>query len=94
MQPSISNARRRKAPRTEPITIPAIAPPDSPLLFPAFEFPADDEDFDVGVEVAIIEDNGGSVDVAATGRTTPEHIFVVFEKTQHESVALGELAEQ
>jgi hypothetical protein len=35
-----------------------------------------------------------SADDAITGRDTSEHRVVVFEKTQHESVALGELAEQ
>ena len=43
------------------------------------------------VKVVTIGDND---DDATTGSTTPSHRCSVSEKTQHESVALGELDEQ
>lgn len=92
------SARSRKAPSIDPTTIPAIAPPESPVVRPLLVVAAPDEadpvDEEVELEVAVIEEKGGSEDVAAMGNTTPEQMPVVFEKTQQESVAFGELAEQ
>lgn len=71
------------SPITEPITIPAIAPPDSP--------------FEAGAGVAdgvlVPEGNRGGID-EIVGNTIPAHRPVTFEATQQESVALGELAPQ
>jgi len=55
----------------------------------------DDVDVDVTriVLVAVIV-TGANSDEATMGSVTPVHREVVFEKTQHESVAFGELAPQ
>jgi hypothetical protein len=69
--------------------MPAIAPPDKPLLFPAagtalaVEFEPDVVPF---VNMLPMGDEIGSL--------TPAHRVSVFEYRQHESVELGELAEQ
>ena len=77
-------------PSTEPITTPAICPPESSRrwLALAAETP-------VAVELrAPVEDGnrGGIGDV--DGRVTPVHRWVTLDAAQHESVALGELDEQ
>ena len=85
-----------KAPSTEPTTIPAICPPVRPrrVLVPAATMPVlNGEDVPVPVGVAVIV-TGCSDEDATIGRLTPTHRVVVFEKTQQESVALGELAPQ
>ena len=79
------------APKTEPMTIPAIAPPDSPRVC----------ELDAAVDVLLAE--GEVLDVAEGnsggieniwGRVTPLHLLVTFDVTQHESVAFGELDAQ
>ena len=78
--------------------MPAICPPVSPRVVAAAAaavvaaplLVADALDDAVRVLVTI----GCNAEDAITGKTTPVHRVVVFEKTQHESVALGELAAQ
>lgn len=88
-------ARRRKAPRIDPTTIPAIWPPDKPGTWPALVVAPDEVELDgVAEEVLVLVKSGCSDEVAVIARTTPEHRISVLEKTQHESVAFGELAAQ
>ena len=95
MQHNITAPRIRAAPRTEPITIPAIAPPESPdpllAAAPGVAVPlllvAEGEDDEV-------EDGNRAGTVEKTGRLTPVQRVVAFEPTQQESVAFGELVAQ
>lgn len=92
MHPITNSASNKKAPRMEPTTMPAISPPVRPrlrLVVAAVLEVAEEE----GEEVEEVN-NGSIVDVATTGSTTPSHLVSVSEKTQHESVELGELAAQ
>ena len=91
MQQRTIKARRSRNPRREPTTMPAIAPPESPLLLVSFpdEPPAVGDAVDVTVVVT------GGIDVLLkVGRTTPSQRDSAFDPTQQESVALGELASQ
>jgi len=89
-------ARSTSAPSTAPTTIPAIWPPVNPrrvaatdaLLWEGVVVP-----LMVEVPVTVIV-TGWSAEDAMMGSTTSLHREVVFEKTQQESVAFGELAEQ
>lgn len=84
-------AKSSNAPKMDPTTIPAIWPPLKPLLLPPEECPAPV----VGLPVADAVMVTGCKDAdAIIGSVTPSHRVVVLEKTQHESVAFGELAEQ
>lgn len=74
------------APATEPITMPAIWPPDSPWS----EEPAAAVEFEVEVEEGTI---GGKVAVDV-GSVTSAHRLAALEFEQQESVELGELDEQ
>lgn len=93
MQQAINRARSKRKPTIEPMTIPAIAPPLNPdplwevALLPVL-VPVDDAL--LAVDVA---DNRLEI-VEKTGNVTPSHLPVVFEVTQHESVAFSELALQ
>jgi hypothetical protein len=81
----IRNARpaRRATPATDPITMPAIWPPERPEL----------SDFDAAaVAVAVTVKRAGIEEVV--GRWTLEQRVVALELTQQESVALGELVPQ
>ena len=88
MQQSASRPSKMAAPTIDPTTIPAICPPVrlsfEPLVPAAvvFEEPLE---FEFG--------NSGGM-VASGGKSTPTHLLVTFEPTQHESVALGELVAQ
>lgn len=94
-QPKINNPRITAAPRTEPTTIPAISPPVNPALCDLLVVSVGlDVGEVVGVDVEDEENRGAMDDVAMTGKTTPEHLVSVFEKTQQESVAFGELDAQ
>lgn len=88
-------ASRRSAPSTDPTTIPANWPPERPECLPLFVVV---NPVLVGVEDAVPVDElvnkGFMLDVATTGSTTFAHFVSVSEKTQHESVEFGELAEQ
>jgi hypothetical protein len=92
MQQAINRPRSRRNPTIEPITMPAIAPPLSPeppweaALVPVLVD-------DAPPEVAVDDDNRLEI-VEKTGNVTPSHLPVVFEVTQHESVAFSELALQ
>jgi hypothetical protein len=86
MQKKITNARISAAPRRDPITIPAIAPPESPADVPVAGVP-------VGVAEDVLEGNSGAIDVVV-GRRTSAHRDSTLALTQHESVALGELEPQ
>lgn len=96
MHARIRSARRTKAPSKDPITIPAIAPPESPFLLFVFGDAVEEGDL-VAVEDGPDEDDvkrGCMDEVATIGRTTLSHRDVVLEKMQQESVAFGELAAQ
>lgn len=87
------SASSAKAPSTAPITIPAIWPPVSPRWAASAA--------GVGSLVEVLSPLVVSVvticdkdDDAITGNTTFSHRCSVSEKTQQESVALGELDEQ
>lgn len=83
-----------KAPRIEPITIPAICPPESPFLFCVLGGEVDELVAVDGVAVEVEVKRGCIVEVATIGRTTLSQRDVVLEYTQQESVAFGELAAQ
>jgi hypothetical protein len=74
----------------EPTTMPAIAPPDNPPLFPA-----------AGAALAVELGAPEPVEfvnilpmAVVTGSLTPAQRVSVFENTQQESVEFGELAAQ
>lgn len=90
-QPPMIKASSSSAPRIEPTTIPAIWPPLSPLFVAAAAVGVLVPDAPPVVMVVTI---GCNDDDAITGSATSAHLSVVLEKTQHESVALGELAPQ
>lgn len=72
--------------------MPAICPPLSPSLLLPLDAP-----LVVAPGVAVAETvsvTGASDSAAITGSWTPSHRSSVLEKTQQESVELGELAEQ
>lgn len=72
--------------------MPATWPPVRPLLrLDAAVGLIVDEEVGEGVDDV---NNGCMLDVAITGSTTPLHLVSVSEKTQQESVELGELAAQ
>lgn len=77
----------------EPTTIPAIWPPLRPGRAAEVDGLAGDDAPGAAVicDVIVI---GCRADEATIGRLTFLQIDVAFEKTQHESVALGELAAQ
>ena len=78
------------------MTIPAIAPLERPFRFRLVGEAVEDGDLVAVEDVADeVEVKRGCIDEVATmGRTTLSQRFVVLEKTQQESVALGELAAQ
>ena len=86
---ALMSPRRRAAPRREPTTIPAVAPPDSPELAPPAPAAVVDP---VGAAVVVVVNRGGIVVVV--GSLTPTQRDSTSEFTQHESVEFGELAEQ
>ncbi len=75
---------------TEPITIPAICPRDKPPEEPV----AASAVLDAEGTAEEVDDgnNGGTENIGGT--VTPSHRVLTSEVTQHESVALGELAAQ
>lgn len=79
------------APKTEPMTIPAIAPPDSPRVRELGAAP--DVLLAEGEVLDVAEGNSGGME-NIWGRVTPLHLLVTFDVTQHESVAFGELDAQ
>lgn len=83
MQSKAAKAARMAAATTEPITIPAIAPPDKPL----FEVLA------AAAAAAVVVTIGCKVTVAA-GIETPSQREVALALTQQVSVELGELEAQ
>jgi hypothetical protein len=91
-QQAINRPRSRRKPTIEPMTIPAIAPPlnlEPPWEAELVPVPVDVEP----LEVDVCDDNRFEI-VEKTGNVTPSHFPVVFEVTQHESVAFSELALQ
>ena len=90
MQQKMRRATSRAAASIEPMTIPAIAPPESPWWsLPVFVAPTTEELLpfvDVG-------NNGGREDVCV-GNTTPVQRLDTLEAEQQESVAFGELDAQ
>ncbi len=93
MQQSNSKPISTAAPRMEPTTIPAICPPDSPLLFCEAPLVALEVLVAEGEVLDVAEGNNGGIENMA-GKVTPLHLPVTFDVTQHESVALGELDAQ
>jgi hypothetical protein len=91
IQNKMTAARIRAAPKREPTTTPAMAPPERPepdLAEPAV----------APVEVAlgagaVLDGCQGAMDVVV-GRWTPTQRDSTFALMQHESVELGELAPQ
>ena len=84
----------KAAPSTDPMTIPAILPPDrlcriveAVAVALAALLVAD------GPEVDVADVNNGGIG-KIDGNVTPVQRLVTFEPTQHESVALGELVAQ
>lgn len=90
MQQNRSNPSRRAAPRIEPMTIPAICPPDRPWCGPFVSAAPIAEELLPSVGVG----NKGGIEDVSVGRTTPVQRLVTLEAAQQESVALGELVAQ
>ena len=89
MQQKKSSPISKAAPNTEPTTIPAIVPPESPVSFRMAALLAEAEELGDEVE----EGNSGGIEVKV-GNVTPEQRLVTFDAMQHESVELGELVAQ
>lgn len=84
--------RRRMAPMIDPMTMPAIAPPERPLLASSAACATDDT-VAVAVAVVVVVKSAGR-SLTDDGSVTPVHLCVTFDEEQHESVAFGELAAQ
>lgn len=80
---STINAPISAAPTTDPMTIPAIAPPDRPLLeleavgMAEAEADEDDDVDEVGDEVGEVVEN--VMKAVMVGSTTPAHLFSALE---------------
>lgn len=85
-------ARISAAPTSEPTTMPAMAPPESPdPERPApFAAPADVED---GAPDDVLDGNTGGIETVV-GRSTPTQRDSTLALTQHESVELTVLSAQ
>jgi hypothetical protein len=92
MQQKTRRARSRAAPTIDPMTIPAIAPPERPLLLAADAFPEPLLPVAVGLLLDVDVNKFGMVE--KTGSTTPVHRPVALDVTQQESVAFSELPRQ
>ena len=93
MQHSTSKAISKAAPRMEPITIPAIWPPDK--RWPVGALPVAAPEVLVGDDVELDVEEGNRVGIEVTvGRVTPTQRLLTLDPLQHESVAFGELAAQ
>lgn len=93
VQHSSMRTRMSSAPTTDPITMPAIAPPDKPRwadwpFAAAAEVPVAE-----GAPLLVEDGKRGGID-EVVGSVTPAQRFVTFEPIQQESVAFGELAAQ
>ena len=82
-----------KAPTMDPTTIPAIAPPERPLLRETGAAAGLVDGLGAVVAAAVVKATE-EAEAAMTGNTMPLHLVSVLEYTQHESVALGELVAQ
>jgi hypothetical protein len=89
MQHMMMAPRMTAAPMSEPMTIPAMAPPESPEADPAIGAVLD---VPVGAAEEVDENRGGMDEV--TGSSTPTQRASTLEFTQQESVEFGELAPQ
>ena len=91
MQQKMTPAMMRAAPMSDPITIPAMAPPDSPLsvFFPPVPAPA----VELGAADAVLEGKSGGIDMVV-GRMTPTQRVSTLALTQHVSVELAVLPAQ
>ena len=89
MQAAMMSPRRRAAPNKDPMTMPAIAPPDSLEPEPPAAPPVVDP---VGATVVVVVNRGGMVVVV--GSFTPTQRASTSEFTQQESVEFWELAAQ
>jgi hypothetical protein len=89
MQHMMIAPRISAAPMSEPMTMPAMAPPESlepdPLRPAGLDVP-------VGAAEEVDENRGGIDEV--TGNSTPTQRASTLALTQHESVEFGELAPQ
>jgi hypothetical protein len=84
-------------PMIDPMTIPAIAPPERPCLEPLVVDGA--AAAEVADELAeVVEDDDDEVNsggmVVAVGNAIPTHLVPESDCSQHESVAFGELLAQ
>jgi len=91
MQQKMTPAMMRAAPMSDPITIPAMAPPDSPVsvLAPPVPAPA----VEVGDPDAVLDGKSGGMETVV-GRVTPTHRASTLALTQHVSVELAVLPAQ
>lgn len=76
----------------DPMTIPAIAPPERPLLLAADAVPEPRLPVAVGLLLDVEVNKFGTVE--KTGSVTPVHRPVALDVTQQESVAFSELPRQ
>ena len=89
MQQMMMAPRMTAAPTMDPMTMPAIAPPDSPEPEPPA--PAA-PDVPVAAAVVVVVNRGGIVVVV--GSVTPTHLVSALAFTQQESVEFCELVAQ
>jgi hypothetical protein len=89
MQQKMTAARIRAAPRMEPRTMPAMAPPESPD--PDWLLPAPAPPVAEGTPEDVLEGKSGCID-RVVGRVTPTQRLSTLEVTQHESVELTVLS--
>lgn len=91
MQQKMTAAIIKAAPMRDPITMPAIAPPESPdsELSPPEPSPA----VELGAADEVLDGKTGGIDTVV-GRSTPWQRASTLELTQQESVELAVLSEQ
>lgn len=90
-QQKITPPMTSAAPMMDPMTIPAMAPPDRPVsdLLPPFSAPA----VELGDAEDVLEGKTGGIDTVV-GRFTPTHRVLTFALTQQESVEFVVLSAQ
>jgi hypothetical protein len=89
MQQKMTATMINAAPTSDPMTIPAMAPPERPEPPPGAAAPA----VALGDEDEVLEGNTGGIETVV-GRSTPTQRASTFALTQQESVELTVLVEQ
>lgn len=84
MQQKITAARMSAAPTSEPMTMPAMAPPESP---DRERLPLEAAPVEPGPAEAVLDGKRGGIETVV-GSVTPWQRDSTFEVTQHESVEL------